>query len=262
MFAIGASVGSFVNVVADRIPAGKSLVRPRSFCDSCRRPLSNLDLVPMLSYLLLRGKCRYCSAPIPLRLFAVELVTGLLFTAVYLKYGLGADFVLTSGAVALLLAVAVIDWEHSLILNKIVLPSSVAFLLVAPFWTEIGITRTFLDSSHMWASLVNSLVAGAGAFLLFLAVHLAYPQGMGGGDIKLAGLLGLLVGFPVVAVALWGAIVTGGIVAVFLLVAHRKRRKDAIPFGPFLSLGGIVGLLAGSEIVDWYQRLIEIMAGQ
>ena len=261
IFAIGASVGSFVNVVADRIPAGKSLVRPRSSCSSCGRALSRIDLVPILSYLVLRGRCRHCGAGIPLRVLAVELATALLFTAVYLKFGLGVEFVLTSAAVALLLAVAIIDLEHGLILNRIALPSSVALLLIAPFWTELGLPRAFFGYPTLVASLLNSLVAGAGAFLLFLVVALAYPRGMGGGDIKLAGLLGLLVGFPGVVVALWGAVVTGGVVAIALLMLRRKQRKDAIPFGPFLSLGGVVVLLTGSEIVSAYQRLVETLAG-
>lgn len=261
MFAIGASVGSFVNVVADRLPAGQSLVSPRSHCGSCKRPLSKLDMVPLLSYLWLRGRCRYCGEPISPRVFAVELVTALLFTAAYLRYGAGVEFALTATAVALLMAVAIIDLEHGLILNRVVLPSSVVLLALSPFWNELGLSRTFLDSSGFMASLVNSLASGAGAFLVFLGVALLYPNGMGGGDIKLAGLLGLLVGFPGILVALWGAVFTGGVVAIALLILRRKGRKDAIPFGPFMSLGGIVVLLFGTEIVSSYQRLVDAIAG-
>ena len=261
VFAIGASVGSFVNVVADRLPAGQSLVSPRSRCSTCNRPLPNNELLPVISYIWLRGRCRNCDAEIPLRLVAIEVVTGLLFTAAYIKFGFGAEFVLTSASVALLLAVAVIDLEHGLILNRVVFPSAVVLLLLAPFWTELGLPRTFLDSSAIWASLANSLVAAVGGFALFLAVALIYPGGMGGGDVKLAGLLGLLIGFPGVVAALWGAVVTGGLVAIALLVVRRKGRKDSIPFGPFMSLGGIVVLLAGAEILAGYQRLVDTLTG-
>ena len=261
IFAIGASVGSFLNVVADRLPARQSLVSPRSFCPSCKRPIPNIEMVPIFSYLWIRGRCRGCGAAIPARVFCVELITGLLFAAVYLKFGFGVEFIYVGAAVSLLLAVAIIDLEHNLILNRIVYPSVVILLILAPFWPKLYLARTFLGSSDMLASLANSLVAGAGAFLFFLLVYVAYPQGMGGGDVKLAGLLGLLVGFPGILVALWCAIVSGGLVAILLMILHKKGRKDAIPFGPFLSLGGIVVLLAGSNIITWYQHMMDNVAG-
>jgi leader peptidase (prepilin peptidase)/N-methyltransferase len=261
VFAMGASVGSFLNVVADRTPAGRSLVRPRSYCPSCERPLSNIELVPILSYLWLRGRCRTCGVGIPPRTVLVEIVTALLFTAVYLRFGYSLQFVVMSAAVSLLIVVAVIDLEHGLILNRIVLPGLAILLILAPFWPQLEVSRTFLGSSGMVASLASSVVAGGGAFLLFLGIALAYPNSMGRGDVKLAGLLGLLLGFPGVLVALWGAVVSGGLVAILLLALRKKGRKDAIPFGPFLSLGGIVVLLAGSDIILGYQGLVDRFAG-
>ena len=261
IFFIGASVGSFLNVVADRTAEGRSLVSPRSYCSSCKRPLANRDMVPVFSYLWLRGKCRHCGAAIPVRVLVVEVVAGLLFTAIYLRFDLGLDFVLLGAGVSLLIVVAVIDMEQGLILNRIVLPSLVVLLLLSPFWTELGVPRPFLGNEDMLASLANSLLSGAGAFLLFLGVALTYPQGMGGGDVKLSGLLGLLLGFPGVFVALWIAVVAGGSVAISLLLLRRKGRKDTIPFGPYLALGGIVVLLAGSEIVSAYQDLVDSIAG-
>jgi len=260
-FVTGASVGSFLNVVADRTVEGGSLVSPRSYCPSCKRPLPNVEMVPIFSYLWLRGRCKECGARIPVRVLLVELTTAILFTAAYLKYGLGPEFVVVSAGVSLLLVIAVIDFEHSLILNRIVLPAALVLLLLSPFWTELGFDRPFLGNSDMLASTGNSLLAGAGAFLVFLIIALTYPQGMGGGDVKLAGLLGLLVGLPEIFVALWIGVVAGGSVAIALLLLRRKGRKDAIPFGPYLSAGGIVALLAGSELVNAYQDLLEGFTG-
>jgi leader peptidase (prepilin peptidase)/N-methyltransferase len=185
----------------------------------------------------------------------------MLFAAIYLRFGFGLDFVVLSAATSLLLLVAVIDLEHGLILNRIVLPSVAVFLVVAPFWSELGFSRTFPASSGILASAANSLTAGATGFLVFLLIALAYPQGMGGGDVKYAGLLGLLLGIPGVLVALWGAAVSGGLVAIYLLVRRKKGRKDAMPFGPFMSLGGIAVLLAGDDIVAGYQDLIAAARG-
>ena len=261
IFAIGASVGSFLNVVSDRVPAGRSLVSPRSYCTSCKRPLSNVELVPVFSYVWLRGRCRHCGAAIPLRVIVVEVVTGVLFTAVYLKFGLGPEFIVLSATVSLLIVIAVIDWEHQLILNRIVFPSLVVILVLAPFWTELGIPRTFLGSSSMVASSLNSLGSGAAAFLLFLVILLAYPQGMGGGDVKYAGLLGLLLGFPGVVVAWWISAIIGGVVAIVLLATRKKGRKDAISYGPFLSIGGIIALMYGSDLMSGYQQLVDKALG-
>ncbi len=252
---LGASVGSFVNVVVDRLPAGRSLVRPPSYCESCGRPLVLLELVPVLSYFWLRGRCRVCGVAIPARVPLVEAVTALLFAGVYLRYGLGLESVILSAAVALLLVVALIDLERGLILNRVVLPSVLALLVIAPFWSELGLSRTFLGSPDMLASLLNSLLAGAGAFLLFLGIGVAFPGGMGGGDVKLAAVVGLLVGFPGVLVAVWIAVVSAGLVAISLLLLHKKNRKDAIPFGPFLALGTGAVLLAGPEMLSWYGEM-------
>lgn len=260
-FALGISVGSFVNVVVDRLPQGRSLVRPRSFCEACTRPLAHLDMVPVVSYLWLRGRCRYCGAAIPLRVMLTEATTGLLFTLLYLRFGYGIDFVVMCAVVSLLLIVALIDLEHGLILNRVIYPAIIALVLVAPFWPELGLSRSFPGTPSMLASLLNSLAAGAGAFLLFLAITLVYPQGMGGGDVKLAGLVGLLVGFPGILIALWIAGVTGGLLAIVLLLLGKKGRKDSIPFGPFLAGSAIIAFLASSEIIAKYQELADGLLG-
>lgn len=261
-FAMGASIGSFLNVVIDRLPAGRSVVTPGSYCEACKRPLAWRDLLPIVSYLWLRGRCRYCGAAIPWRLMAMEASTGLLFALVYLRYSLGVDFAIIGGAVCLLLIFAFIDLEHGLILNRILFPTLALLLVLAPFWSELGLSRPFLGSETMAASLFNSLVAGAGAFLCFLGIALAFPRGMGAGDVKLAGWVGLLVGLPDVFVALWIAFVVGGVTAVALILTHKKGRKDAIPFGPFLALGALAALLAGGEIISLFRQASSSFAGR
>lgn len=261
VFAMGVSVGSFLNVVADRLPQGQSLVRPRSFCPSCNTTLAFIDLVPIISYLWLRGKCRYCGTGIPLRLLLVELVNGLLFTLIGVRYGLELEALVLALSASLLLLLAIIDLERGLVLNSLLLPAAVALLVVAPFWSELGLSRSFLGSHSMLASFLNSLLAGAGAFLLFLAVVLALPQGMGWGDVKLAWVLGLLVGFPAVLAALWLAVVSGGLVGILLLLLRRRGRKDAIPFVPFLALGSMVALFLNSQVVSWYGNLADKIGG-
>jgi leader peptidase (prepilin peptidase)/N-methyltransferase len=172
-----------------------------------------------------------------------------------LRYGLSLESLVLALAVSLLLVVAIIDLEHRLILNRLVLPALVAALVLAPFWSELELARPFLGSHSMLASLLNSLVAGAGAFLLFLCIFLLYRAGMGAGDVKLAGLLGLLVGFPGIVITLWIAALSGGLAAAALLLLRKKGRKDYIPFAPSLILGAMVALFAGSEVVSWYQDL-------
>ena len=260
-FGIGASVGSFLNVVADRLPAGKSVLSPRSHCQGCGRRIPFRDLVPVLSYVWLRGRCRDCAERIPARVVAIEIITGALFAALYLKFGWGTQFIIAGAGGALLVAIAVVDLEHRLISNRLVVPAVVVLAVLAPLWPELGIDRALVFEQAHLASLANSLAAGAGAFLVFLVVKAVYPAGMGAGDVKMAGMLGLLVGFPGIAVALWTAVVVGGAVAVVLLVAGGRSRKDAMPFGPFLSAGGILALLAGTESIDFYFAIVDRLIG-
>ena len=260
-FLIGASVGSFLNLAADRVPTGRSVVKPRSFCESCNTQLATRDLIPILSYFWIRGKCHYCSAPIPLRFMAVEALMAALFTVIYIKYGLEVEFVLLAAAVSLMMVIALIDLEYGIIPNKIILPSLIVLILLSPFWTELGLTRSFLGNDNLVGTLINSIVTGLGAFLVFLSIALIYPNGMGGGDVKLGGVIGLLLGYPGALLALWLAVVSAGMIAMLLLVMHKLSRKDSMPFGPFLAMGAVVALLAGSEISAWYNELGNLLAG-
>ncbi len=249
---VGTAIGSFLNVCIDRLPAGKSLVYPPSHCDACQHRLSLKDLIPVFSYLGLRGHCRYCRAPIPRRVFWVEVGTGLLFALTYWHYGLSAEFAVITFYCCLFIVLGVIDLEHKLILNKIVYPAAVVALIISIFLPLPG----FIDSPLPWPQIINGIIGGAIGFVLLSIPALVSRGGMGWGDVKMAALIGLVTGFPLVIVAILTGIVLGGLVAGFLLLFGIKKRKDAIPFGPFLSLATIAALLWGSNIINWYLGLL------
>lgn len=256
---LGAAVGSFLNVCIDRLPAGKSLVYPPSHCESCQHRLSPKDLVPVFSYLWLRRRCRYCQATIPQRPFWVELGTGFLFALTCWYYGLSLQFVATAFYLSLFLVLGVIDLEHQLILNKIVYPAAAAALLIDIFLPPPGIIDLTLPLPLTGA--ISGVMGGATGFILFLAIYLVtlliYKQeGIGFGDVKLAGLIGLVAGSRLVLVALLMGVILGGFVSMALLLLKIKGRKEAIPFGPFLCLTTIVTLFWGKNILDWYLGLL------
>jgi leader peptidase (prepilin peptidase)/N-methyltransferase len=236
---VGAVVGSFLNVVIHRLPRGESLVHPRSRCPACGRQIAGYDNVPILSWLALRGRCRHCGEPISPRYPVVELLTALAFVAVVLVRGFDDDLILELPFVAALIALAGIDLDHKLLPNKIVYPLA-AYGLIATALVERD-------------DLVEHVVAGAGAFAFLLAAVLAYPRGMGMGDVKLAGAMGLYLGASVIP-ALLVAFLSGSFAGIVILAREgAAARKKAIPFGVFLALGGIVGVLAGPELIDLYE---------
>ena len=236
---LGAAVGSFLNVVIHRLPRGESLVKPRSRCPACDTELRAVDNVPLVSWLVLRGRCRSCHAPISPRYPLVEVVTAAVFVAVALARGVDSDLVLELPFAAVLVAVAAIDLEHRIVPNRIVIPAAV-FGLVAAALVDFG-------------QLPELLIAGAAAFTALLLAALAYPGGMGMGDVKLAGIMGLYLG-AAVAPALLAAFAAGAGVGLAILAREGvSARKRAVPFAPFLALGGVVGLLIGPELVQLYQ---------
>lgn len=254
----GIATGSFLNVCIDRLPAGKSLVSPPSHCDACQRRLLPQDLIPVFSYLWLRGRCRYCQAHIPLRSLIIEIGSGVLFALIYGRYGLTIEFVVTAFYCSIFIVIMVIDWGHQLILNRVTYPSAVAAVIISIFLPPAGFVHFSLSSPVISAGvngLVSSLIGGAIGFVFLLVPALINPRGMGWGDVKMAGLIGLVTGARLVLVALGMGIILGGLVAVVLLVLRIKKRKEVIPFGPFLSLGAIVALLYGGDILNWYLGL-------
>ena len=254
---LGTAIGSFLNVCIDRLPDGKSLRYPPSHCEACQHPLSPKDLIPVFSYLWLRRHCRYCGASIPPRLFWVEVGSGLLFAFVYWHFGLSLEFLVTAFYGSLFIVLGVIDLEHGLILDKIVFPSAVVALIINIFLPP---SEVFLLPWPWLAGIVNGLIGGATGFVYLLIPFLiALPiykgEGMGLGDVKMAALIGLVTGFPLVLVALIMASFLGGLVAGVLLLLKIKKRRETIPFGSFLSLATIATLLWGSNILNWYLGL-------
>lgn len=237
--AFGLLLGSFLNVVAYRLPRGESLVLPGSRCPSCSTPVKPYDNVPVLSWLMLRGRCRACREPVSWRYPVVEGTTALLLVAVVLAKGADRDVWLGLAFVLLLVPVTLIDLDHRIIPNKLMLVGMVV---------SIGLvlaTRPEDLTEHLIAA------AGAGGFLLLAA--LAYPAGMGMGDVKLAGVMGLFLGRSV-GPAMLVALVAGSVVGALIIARKgtKEGRKTAIPFGPYLAVGGLVALFAGDAIVDWY----------
>ena len=243
---LGAAIGSFLNVCIDRLPAGKSLLHPPSHCDACQHRLLPKDLIPVFSYLWLRGRCRYCHIPIPRRSLWVEIGSGLLFAFIYWHYGLSVELAVTASYCCLFIVLMVIDLEHKLIPNKIVYPAMVVTLIISIFLPQSGIILP------PWPETISGIISGGIGFGLLLIPALIYQGGMGWGDVKMAGLIGLVAGFPLVFVALLMGVILGGVVAGILLLLKIKTRKDPIPFGPFLSIATIVTLLWGNNIVNWY----------
>lgn len=236
---VGALIGSFLNVVIWRLPRDESIVSPGSRCRSCDRPVAPHDNLPVVSWLLLRGRCRHCGAGISARYPLVELLTALAFAAVVTVRGFDADLALELPFVACLIALAGIDYDHRLLPNRIVYPMAA--------W---GLVATLLVERD---DLAEHLIAGAGAFVfLFLAV-LAYPRGMGMGDVKLAGAMGLYLGLAIVP-SMLVAFLAGSVVGLVIIAREGvQARRKAIPFGVFLAVGGIVGVLAGPELIELYE---------
>ena len=236
VLAPGLAVGSFLNVVAARIPLRRSIVSPGSACPSCDTSIAWHDNIPLVSYAVLRGRCRHCGVSISWRYPAVEAATAVLIACCALKFGFSWDFLVAAAFCAVLVAVSATDFERRIIPNRIVLPATVVLLAA----------QTILDPSVEW------IAAGLGAAVFFLVAALAYPGGMGMGDVKLALLLGVVLG-RTVPVALMIGMLSALVPSVVLIARHGKAgRKMTIPFGPFLALGGIVALFAGHSILDWY----------
>jgi leader peptidase (prepilin peptidase) / N-methyltransferase len=237
--AFGLIIGSFLNVVAYRLPRHESVVFPGSHCPSCDTPIKAYDNVPVLSWLWLRGRCRSCHTSISARYPIVEAVTAALLVAVVLDKGADSDAWLGIAFVILLVPVTLIDLDHRIIPNTLMIIGTVVSVVLI----------LLTDPSAMTEHLIAAVAAGG---FLFIAL-LAYPGGMGMGDVKLAFVMGLFLGRNV-APALMAGFLAGSIVggAIMAKKGVKAGRKTKVPFGPFLALGGLVGLFFGDAIVEWY----------
>jgi leader peptidase (prepilin peptidase)/N-methyltransferase len=235
---LGLVIGSFLNVVAYRLPRGESLVAPPSHCPGCDTPIKPWDNIPLLSWIFLRGRCRSCSERISPRYPLVELATGVLFGALVVAHGPTDDLVVLLPFAAMLIAVADIDLEHRIVPNRIVVPMA-AYGVAAS-----AVVRT--------AMLPELLIAGAAAFTFLLLAALIHPAGMGMGDVKLAGVMGLYLGASI-APALLVAFLSGSLVGLAIVARNgAKGRKQGVPFAPFMALGAVVSLFAGNQLIHLY----------
>jgi leader peptidase (prepilin peptidase)/N-methyltransferase len=239
----GLLIGSFLNVVIARVPEGRSIWRPGSACPGCGSGIAWHDNVPLLSFVALRGRCRACGMSIPWRYPLVEAATGALFGAAGLAFGPTLHAAVAAALLATLLAITMIDLEHQIIPDVISLPA-----ILAGFLANLATGRV------SWLDSLLGILIGGGTFLAIalLGSWWAGQDAMGGGDIKLAAMLGAFLGWKVLLLSLFVSVLGGGILAAALMGAGLRGRKDPLPFGPFLAAGGAVGLLWGERMVRWY----------
>ncbi len=261
----GAIIGSFLNVVIHRLPAGESIVFPGSHCPRCDAPVRAWDNIPVLGWIALRGRCRDCREPISTRYPLVEMANALLWAALALRFGPGVQFFTSAALCSALLAITLIDVDHWIIPDAITLPGILVGLatsfflpprdsLLAEFLHHrlgLGHLPGLLASPGFWDSLAAMLLGGG----LFYLVAVLSRGGMGGGDIKLTAMMGAFLGMRDLGVAVFVGLLAGSTVGIALMIAGRKTRKDAIPFGPFLALGGICAVFWGRALVAWYLDL-------
>lgn len=234
----GLVIGSFLNVVIARVPARKSLWKPGSACPGCDTAIAWHDNVPLLSFAALRGRCRRCGITIPWRYPIVEATTAALFALAYWKFGPTPEFVSAALLLSMLVAITGIDLEHQIIPDVISLPGIVA-----------GFIASLATGRVPWMESALGIMVAGGTFLVII---LASSGGMGGGDMKLGAMLGAFLGWKVVLLAIFIAVVLGGALAVALIASGLRGRKDPVPFGPFLAAGGAVSLFWGERMVRWY----------
>jgi len=242
VFALGLVIGSFCNVVIYRLPQGKSIVTPGSQCPSCGSSIRPWDNVPLLSYFMLKGRCRFCKESISARYPAVEFTTGLLFILLYIKFGISVLFAIYALLASTLLVVALIDLDYKVIPNIITLPGMVIGL---------GLNGWALPDGPL-ASLLGLLIGGT----LFYLIALISKGGMGGGDIKLIAMIGAFLGWQGVLFTIFSSALLGSLVGIMLMLLGKKGRKDKVPFGPFLSCGAILFMLSGDALIQWYLNLL------
>ncbi|MFC1988832.1 prepilin peptidase [Chloroflexota bacterium] len=246
----GLFVGSFINVCIDRLPRGQSIISPPSHCPICNRKLSILDLVPLLSYVWLRGRCRYCRTPIPLRLPLVEGATALLFAFLFWRFGFGLELVILLIYTSLLIIIFFVDLEHQLVLDRVTYPG-VAIALALSFFSP-GLKEAGLLVEGAVGQALSALAGGIFGLAFMALPFVIYRRGMGMGDIKLGALIGLMTGYPLAFLAVILSWILGGLLGALLLILKIKKRKDPIPFAPFMVISTLITLVWGQAIWQWY----------
>jgi len=246
IFVIGAVIGSFLNVCIYRVPRNLSIISPASRCPSCNMPIKPYDNIPVLSYILLGGKCRLCKAGISFRYPLVELLNAVLFVFVVWRFGFAWHTVIYGILCSALVVITFIDLDFQIIPDAITLPG----ILIGIVAGSLLMPDPFIRNSLLgFKASVIGLLAGGG---LFYAIAVLSRGGMGGGDIKMMAMVGALMGWKSVLLTIFLGSLTGAVFGIFLMISKGKGRKTKIPFGPFLALGTVITLFYGQEIFSWY----------
>lgn len=242
IFIFGTIIGSFLNVVIYRLPRNESIVYPPSHCTKCKSELKPYDLVPVFSYIILKGRCRYCGDKISIRYPIVELITGLIYLILFIYFGISIKSLSYAFLVSLLIVITFIDIEHKIIPNKIILIGLIAG----------AVFRVLMFNYGVWDYIVGFFLGGG----VLLLISLLSGGGMGGGDIKLMALIGLFVGWKLTISTLFIAVLLGAVGGIILIALKIKTRKDYIPFGPYISIACIISILYGYDLLNLYIKLI------
>jgi leader peptidase (prepilin peptidase)/N-methyltransferase len=247
VFAIAASIGSFLNVCIYRLPMGKSIVSPSSSCPNCNNLIKFYDNIPILSYLLLRGKCRGCALPISIEYPLIEALTGLLALALFCSFGYSVEFFVFSFLAFALIVITFIDLRHRIIPNVITLPG-----ILIGFACHVYLSSPFIMGGVITSAL-GIIIGGGILMIIAYSYHLLTKKhGMGGGDIKLLAMLGAFLGWKGALFTLFGASVIGAVIGGGLVLAFGKSSKYAVPFGPFISIGALGYIFFGETLIEWY----------
>jgi len=241
-FIFGLAMGSFLGVVAYRLPRKLSIIKPRSFCPNCKREIPFYDNIPLISYIILKGRCRYCKKKIPINTFLIEIITAILFVLNYIIFGLSIKTISGIILCSMLVIISFIDIEFQIIPNVIILPFALVGLVFS----------IFLNLERWWIPLAYS----AGSFVFMLIIHLIYPRGMGMGDVKLSFAIGAFLVRNVIP-ALFLGFMAGAIYGILLIIIKKRKLSHAVSFGPFISAGSIIALFWGDNILKWYVSFLK-----
>ena len=246
VFIFGACIGSFLNVCIYRLPVSKSIVYPGSMCTECGRAIRFYDNIPLISYIWLRGKCRFCQSSFSIRYLLVEFMGGGFAVGTYLKFGFSATALIHFGFIAALIVITFIDIDHRIIPDVISLPG-----------IPIGFAASFIMPTTSWIESLLGILAGGGILYLVAWGYqlMTRKEGMGGGDIKLLAMIGAMVGWKGVLFTIFISSAVGTLVGVIEMIRTRQNMKLAIPFGPFLAIGAVTYVFLGRQIIDWYLHL-------
>ncbi len=248
IFIFGLCIGSFMNVCIYRIPLTKSIVRPRSMCPICNSFIKFYDNIPVLSYIILGGKCRNCNIHIPMRYPLVEIISGFAALSCFIKFGLSIEGLVYFAFVSALIIITFIDIDHKIIPDVISLPGIPIGLLLSSF---------ILPAMNFRESVIGILAGGGSLFAVaWIYSLIAKKEGMGGGDIKLLAMMGSFIGWKGILFTIFTASSTGTLAGIIVMLKTKKGVKLAVPFGPFLSIGAILYILFGNEIISWYFNLL------